>query len=259
MKANETNWKIDSEIVSEYMDVCEILITDDDAFGCFRTLREVTRAVTNGVPECVPMFWKQAELLFDVESLIPACQKADLIGGPLLGRTDSGMCMSSETARYALQIGVLIRLFGPLDGLHIVEIGGGYGGEACMLLASFPNLRYTCYDLPLACQVQHRYLTASGADVSRVELKSETADDHYDIAFSCCAFGEFDTETMESYARCVLAKSDKGFVHNSEGRLEPEQLQTLLTNSMGRTVHRISDRHDSNLFPGEGFQFCYWD
>lgn len=255
---DDKKWMIDRDIITEYLCECQILLDDESAMHDFRVRPAIRRAICDDDPKSVSMFWKQASLLCDVEELIESCHKADAIGSPLMGSIGSGVKMSGETARFALQFAILRHLFGSLDGMRIVEVGGGYGGLACILLNQHPSVHYTCYDLPIACELQQRYLKASSANLSGADWKSEIDDSEYDIGFSFCAFAEFSTETMKTYATNIFAKTKTGVVQNSAGRWEPERLCELLTTSMDRTVHRVCERSDSYLFPGNGVHFCCW-
>jgi hypothetical protein len=112
-----------------------------------------------------------------------------------------------------------------MDRLHIVEIGGGYGGLALYvhrLEGLFPDLAidaYTIVDLPEAADLQNRmadaldvpYYAVNGLDERQVAtaLRRTTAPR---FLFSAYAFSEFDAETRAWYEHRVARACDHGVV-----------------------------------------------
>lgn len=56
----------------------------------------------------------------------------------------------------------LVEAFGPLDGMSVLEIGGGYGGQAELLLAEHGVAGYQIVDLPAPRRLQNAYLASKG-------------------------------------------------------------------------------------------------
>jgi hypothetical protein len=65
---------------------------------------------------------------------------------------------SPTTLRYIAVASSLYSLFGDLSGWRVAEVGGGYGGQAYILLAIFRLKEYAIWDIPEASQLQRRYL-----------------------------------------------------------------------------------------------------
>ena len=82
--------------------------------------------------------------------------------------------MSPSTLRYISILARLQREFGTeWRGWRVCEIGGGYGGQAHIVLAANPLIHsYTIYDQPAPAALQARYLAAMGWPGSIVRAKS---------------------------------------------------------------------------------------
>jgi hypothetical protein len=82
--------------------------------------------------------------------------------------------MSPSTLRYMSILARLQREFGTeWRGWRVCEIGGGYGGQAHIVLAANPLIHsYTIYDQPAPAALQARYLAAMGWPGSIVRAKS---------------------------------------------------------------------------------------
>ena len=82
----------------------------------------------------------------------------DAIGNPIVYDYGVYGTFSPTTLRYIKIAGDLIEKFGDLSNMHIVEIGGGYGGQ-CKTLASLGMFKkYTIIDLPPCNHLSKRYL-----------------------------------------------------------------------------------------------------
>ena len=65
---------------------------------------------------------------------------------------------SPSTLQYIGVLSNLIREFGPLTGMNILEIGGGYGGQALTIMDVYNPGSYDMLDLPEVLGLQRRYL-----------------------------------------------------------------------------------------------------
>ena len=83
----------------------------------------------------------------ELEPLLPLFQSNDRLGGPRTCDYGRWGMFSPTTLRYAKVLSDLLTLFGPLDGLRIVEIGGGYGGQCLVTSLAAKPKSYTLVDL----------------------------------------------------------------------------------------------------------------
>ena len=67
---------------------------------------------------------------------------------------------STSTLQYMGVLSNLVKYFGSLEGLRIVEIGGGYGGQCRTIYDMFTPELYHIIDLPDVCELQRKYCKA---------------------------------------------------------------------------------------------------
>ena len=94
--------------------------------------------------------------------------------------------VSPSTLRYVSVLARLRRAFGTeWRGWRVCEIGGGYGGQAHVVMAATPMLHsYTIYDQTAPAALQNRYLAAMGwpSSVSRAKKVSCEKNENIDEA-----------------------------------------------------------------------------
>jgi len=109
--------------------------------------------------------------------------------------------------------------------MHVIEIGGGYGGLALYvdrLSQLFPDViidRYTIIDLPEAIVIQKRLAVALGVPIKAMDgldplgvALALDASEAPRFLFSAYAFSEFDMETRDWYAEHVASKCEHGVI-----------------------------------------------
>lgn len=121
-------------------------------------------------------------------------------GEPVLERTIEGV--SYAEARYERIASRLQRLFGSWAGWHIVEVGGGYGGQARVLLDRHP-CTYWIHDLPEPAELQHAYLAAHGHHLADLGAG--------DLFLSNYAISEGSRDMQEAFLR-VAAECPRGYI-----------------------------------------------
>ncbi len=183
--------------------------------------------------------WKYASPITDMPLLmehLDRFRENDGIGNP---RTyfygDLGM-FSPTTLRYIYVLGDMIKRFGSLDGMDIIEIGGGYGGQAKIIHALYSPKSYTMVDLPGALALQKKYL--AGLPVTFDGTGALTK--HSSLVISNYAFSECDKPVQRIYAACVLTYADRGYItcnfEGAAGRLTWQEMEKFITGSK-RSTH----------------------
>lgn len=107
-----------------------------------------------------------------------------------------GRLFSPSTLQYIGVLSNLIKLFGSLDDLKILEIGGGYGGQCKTIMDVYKPACYDIIDLPEVCELQRRYCQAEC-------FEHVTAGD-YDLVISNYALSEirYNEIYIEQLAKC---------------------------------------------------------
>jgi len=150
-------------------------------------------------PECIPLFDK--------------FRANDAIGAPFVYNYAQAGIFSPTTLRYIKVASDLKRLFGSLDNLRIIEIGGGYGGQCTVLSKLFKWANYTIVDLPGPLALTRKYLKAQ--QVPNVTLLAQNelpALGEYDLVISNYALTECNTQVQDSYINTVLSRSKRGYI-----------------------------------------------
>ena len=137
----------------------------------------------------------------------------DRLGAPRTCDYGHRGTVSPTTLRYAKVLSDLLTLFGPLDGLRIVEIGGGYGGQCLVTSLVAKPESYTLIDLDSVLDLQESYLRKLGVRGVRFVSSDRVAKrDTYDLVISNYAFSECTRPMQEVYVTRVLQRSARGYV-----------------------------------------------
>lgn len=125
----------------------------------------------------------------------------DLLGNPKTYLYKNYGTFSPTTLRYIKVAGDLSARFGDLSRQHILEIGGGYGGQ-CKIISDMSGFAsYTIIDLPAPNALAKKYLHTLGVkDVHFVDYGDfSRLKDRYDILISNYSFLEFGRPVQEKY------------------------------------------------------------
>src|SRR4030042_769803 len=187
-----------------YQNICIAFTSDDNLFNNFRsdgTFREMYEHVTYDqgliyIDEVGKDF-----ILEHIELLAN-----DRIGNPIKYYYDTiGFKIAPTTLRYVKVLDDLIKLFGSLDGMDIVEIGAGYGGQCRMIYEMFKPKSYTIIDVPEAIRLTEKYLMEF-AIYPRAQFE------RYDLFISNYAFTEVSRAYQDLYIEKFIMKSVRGYM-----------------------------------------------
>jgi len=198
----DSTWMIKGERLAEYLQACKEAATTD-LFYHFKRDRRLTSIFEHATMEQGRAYLSL--ILRQTPWLLDRTLTNDLYGDPVMFKFGAAHFYSASTLQYAGVLSNLLHLFGSLDGLRIVEIGGGYGGQARTILDLYVPACYHIIDLPEVCELQGRYLQGTIAQVHSYLLSQE-----YDICISNYALSEI--KNNEGYMRDVLARSKHGYI-----------------------------------------------
>ncbi len=138
-----------------------------------RSLHEGSAARWHAV--CVAALWEQARRA-DPADLLGRFAEPD-VGEPLLVR-HRGRLVSEDQANSVLELATLAEAGGlPEPGSLVIELGGGYGRVAWLLLSAIPQLRYVVCDIPPALAIAQRYLTETFSELPAFRFRPFTDPD----------------------------------------------------------------------------------
>ena len=202
---------------SAYTAFCELASRDEEVFASFKRHPVYTPILEHVTEEQGSAYLEK--ILSDSPNLVeffPKFRENDLYGNPHTYSYNSFGEFSPTTLRYIKVLGDLLRFFGDLSALNIVEIGIGYGGQ-CKIISDYCGLRsYTLIDLDSPLKLAKKYL-------NRYDLKenvyyrtmkdlTNNEDESYDLVISNYAFSECTRPVQEIYFEKVLSVSPKGYL-----------------------------------------------
>ena len=175
-------------------------------------------------PDIVPIFEhaseEQGEAYLQViqeryPQLLPAMPRFaanDEIGGADRCIDVKGSSVSPSTLRDVKVLGDLIYA-GLASGDALVEIGGGYGGQAVITRNKILWQSYTIFDLPEVRSLQERYLQEHDLNDIRWGISGiGQSGDPWDFCISNYAFSECNKQMQDWYLEHVILRSNAGYM-----------------------------------------------
>ena len=140
----------------------------------------------------------------------------DRIGNPALSNYEGVGDTSPTTLRYVKVLSDLMMDFESLEGMNIVEIGCGYGGQSVIIDKKFKINKYIFVDLPEVLPLIHRYVKDCNVRFDSMFIDGNAAttlqDLKLDLVISNYAFSECHTEIQKKYINLILAHCPKGYL-----------------------------------------------
>jgi hypothetical protein len=235
LKEEYYGWRASESMAIQYIDVCKHALLNEDLFDNFRRYPQYM-TILEHVPETLGKAYlddvkeKNENLLNDIDSFVKANDK---IGNPIKVSYPnySNLSMSPTTARYIKVFSDLENLFGSLEGMNIVEIGGGYGGLATVIGAKYGFSNYYNVDLLFPCKLSKKYCNANNVQnfsiVTPEKVEKTFADKPIDLVISNYAFSECNLETQDFYIKNILDKSKRGYITHNTGQDRIERSKSV--------------------------------
>ena len=189
-----------------------------------------------------------------LESCLTSFLDNDQIGNPELYSYSPYGFFSPTTIRYIKVAGDLIFKFGDLSQMHILEIGGGYGGQ-CFILKKCTNFAsYTLIDIPQANALTKKYLKELKVqNINIFDYKSQLPTNRFDLVISNFAFTECDRNLQLKYINELFKSSSRGYITGTiteENRIQNE-IKFLSFNEFVQTMNK----HNINLHVSSEMSF----
>lgn len=195
-----------------YREVCRDAALNDAVFQNFRSLKPYFDAVECGQGGEFADYIKSYATSKTL-SLIPEFRKLDLYGNPTRNDIPGFGLFSGTTLRYVLVADHISRLFDLPQDYTVVEIGAGFGGQACILSQLLPFSHYYVYDLPeVELLIDKMTSTFSVSNVECLDVHEELPVDSMDLFISNYALTECDRETQLDYFQRVVCKAKRGYI-----------------------------------------------
>lgn len=213
----------------EYKEICVKASVDDDVFDNFKSQPKYRSMLEhadtrhghdhlNAIKEQTP------ELMEHLDKF----RTNDTVGTPNLttfavkmpGNPQQIGDLSSTTMQYIRVLSDLIGFFDNMDGLKIVEIGAGYGGQ-CKIINDYVNFsEYICFEMPEPSQLVRKYLDhfkiKNSVSIDAYEFYDNPFDISCDLVISNFAFSEQSRHIQDCYLKHIINSADRGYLWMNE-------------------------------------------
>lgn len=200
--------------VIEYVSRCEQCAIHEKEFNLFRKTEPI-QTVIDGVEEKAARKYigLATKICPELRSYFDKFRASDKHGSPVVYNLGEYGKFNGSTARYIYFLAEMIELFGSLDAMNIVEIGGGYGGQCKIIMDCFEVKSYTIVDLLPVLKLQHRYLNKFDyKNIAFKQMKELKKNYSYDLIISNYAFTECHKKIQETYINKIVTKSKRGYI-----------------------------------------------
>lgn len=232
------NWNVKDEIQEKYLEVCKKAVENDNFFKNFKSDKDYRKILEHVDYGLGMRYLEMIKVRFPrvLKDMILFKQN-DLLGKPEMIRYSEIGLVSPTTLRY---IYVAMDIFDKTgkdikECGNIVEIGGGYGGQAKILhdIASIEG--YYIHDIKDVQRLQRKYLKKLGVNLLEEQPES------IDIVVSNYAWSELSEELREFYCKNVISKSDSGYITINPGS---EENRDKMISQLKRHVKYLSYTSD---------------
>ena len=200
------NFSIEAISITEhtrYPAFCQQAVMDDGIFARFKRCPDY-RQILEHVGDATGRDYLDFILQRDpkIVTLFDKFRENDAIGEPIIFDYGKYGWFSPTTLRYIKVACDLTQEFGDLSKMHIVEIGGGYGGQ-CKIIADLTGFAsYTIIDIPEAIALTKKYLSLLGVrNVNFITNNNLSQVGSYDLIVSNYAFSEIDRSRTTALSR----------------------------------------------------------
>jgi len=189
----QANWMVKGAILKEYLQACKE--ADMSNFKRDIRLNQIFEHST------VEQGFSYLNHVININrKLLDNVFTNDINGNPVIYNWGYGLYYSASTLQYIAVLVNLVQLCGSLDNLRIVEVGGGYGGQAKTVFDVFTPNCYHIIDLPEVTSLQYKYLH----NIEAVDCFTQPTGQEYDLFISNYALSEIpdNGHLIELAGRC---------------------------------------------------------
>tara|TARA_A100001515_G_C4590436_1_gene215804 strand:- start:165 stop:974 length:810 start_codon:yes stop_codon:yes gene_type:complete len=217
-------WRAPEHMAVNYVNFCKEAVFDEHVFSNFKRnmfynniLEHVEIDLANRYLENISR--NNPQLL---EKIDKYRNINDLIGNPRTYSFDKyGIdSVSPSTIRYVKVLSDLTTLYGDLNNMTIIEIGGGYGGQASILSQEYKFSKYYNIDIKYPSLLAKKYCKLNKiqnfVSIPVDKISNLDNNESYDLVISNYAFSECNYPTQDIYIDKIFSKSKRGYItHNT--------------------------------------------
>lgn len=195
----------------DFFSFCQEAIDKEVAFEVFKQHSAFTSIIGSDVRDAT--FTQKALNRITntkVQELLPQFSSGDHIGRPFLYEIENIGSIAPGTIYHAAILSDILDRVGEIEGLDVVEIGPGYGGQAKVLL-DYGIKSCTLIDMLPASKLQEKYLRL--LNYKNVEFwdADNLKKGEWDLAISNWCLSEFNDEGIEFYVKNIISNCSLGY------------------------------------------------
>lgn len=197
----------------DYLSIVVMASNDEQVFKKFRSNREYRKILEHVTRQLGEDYIKEFSDKGDLKKTLSLLKNCDRTGGPVQYYFRGVGFYSPTTIRYAFVHSQLEQKFGSLGGLRVLEIGGGFGGQAAVSSTLTRNLDWVIFDLPDVLALQSRYLSRVNPNTT-VAFRSglHISPTEGDLLISNYALSEISRELQMEYLHKVVLNCKRGYM-----------------------------------------------
>lgn len=196
-----------------YPQVCLNASQDDQAFNEFKRNPVYTQILEHTTEEQGAAYLNIISNRSPILEAMTEFAKNDLYGNPIKCIYGNLGEISPSTLRYIKVLVDLEAQFGSLDGLNIVEIGCGYGGQCRILNTYFRPTTYCLVDIKPALSLAQRFLdNFILPSVMSYRTMNELESRKCDLLISNYAFSELPRAIQDVYLEKIVLNASRGYM-----------------------------------------------
>lgn len=200
---------------ADYTGLCARAAADDAVFATFKRAPAYTAILEHVTYEQGKAYLEHAvRQTPDLVASFDRFRENDRLGAPRTFDYGEYGRFSPTTLRYVNVLSDLRVLFGGVDGLRVLEIGAGYGGQCFVASVASSPASWTIVDLDAPRALQRKYLERLGVpNVGFLSADALSASAHeFDLVISNYAFSECTRSVQEHYLDHAIRRTPRGYV-----------------------------------------------
>lgn len=212
MKQFKGKWLPQQRVGNDFLQECSNIVNDDALFSNFKQNNKFHAVIGNDRlrKNISDVLYKNIENVDDIIRNIEKYKTNDIHGNPVLYDYPKTGKISPGTLYFLNILQSLKKYFNDINDFNIVEIGGGYGGQAKIIL-DYGVTSYHVIDVPPALQLCKKYLSKYDYNNIFYYEDNNIPLNSYDLVISNWALSEFDEEGISSYVENVVQHCDRGY------------------------------------------------
>ena len=204
----------DSEALALYPSLCGLAATNDEIFNKFRSAKVMIMALDHvSIDQGNAYISEILNSRSWSETFTGVLAHIDKVGKPRKFRFNPYGTFSPTLLRYLKVYVDLLKNFGSLKNLNIVEIGIGFGGQASLIGLLDEPLSYTFYDIPPVLELAQKFTKELDVPGNFTFIDGRNPKpSNPDLVISNYAFSELNRDIQDQYLKNVVLPSHRGYI-----------------------------------------------